>query len=235
VSADDGPHRARFVVGAGGVSGPVGRSLAGRVPLSSLSLCAGYYVHPPGGNIVVGFLRRRACYAWMFPGPSAASVGVVSPLGAADGKELLNVLRAWLDGAFPGLRFDLTRPFFALVPEYRSRRSPVCGPGWALVGDEAGVADPVTREGIFFSLLSSEALACALREGDEASYGRRFTTLMASAHRRALAARRLFFRPPLPGLLVRAARRSPRSRELLGGFFSGDLAYDAGFLRALLA
>ena len=39
----------------------------------------------------------------------------------------------------------------------------VCGEGWALIGDAAGFADPVTGEGIYYALRSAELFAeCAL-------------------------------------------------------------------------
>ncbi len=36
------------------------------------------------------------------------------------------------------------------------------GPGWLLTGDAAGLVDPITREGIFFPLLSGQLAADAL-------------------------------------------------------------------------
>ena len=38
----------------------------------------------------------------------------------------------------------------------------LAGPRWALVGDAAGLVDPITREGIFFALASGQWVADAL-------------------------------------------------------------------------
>ena len=41
-----------------------------------------------------------------------------------------------------------------------------CGPGWALLGDAAGFADPVTGEGIYYALRSAELFADVFLEGN---------------------------------------------------------------------
>jgi flavin-dependent dehydrogenase len=159
-------HRAGVLAGADGASSRVRRLLSSPFPARSLSLCAGYYVAPPApGTASIGFIGPRASYAWLFPGPGRSSAGIVAPLPGCRGESLLRILRDWLEMKFPGFRFDYSRPYAALVPTAGFHAGRVHGDGWALIGDAAGVADPVTREGICFAVHSAELLASALRKG----------------------------------------------------------------------
>ena len=45
-----------------------------------------------------------------------------------------------------------------------------CGDGWALLGDAAGFADPVTGEGIYYALRSAELLAESYLAGEPLKY-----------------------------------------------------------------
>src|SRR6185436_10076534 len=49
-----------------------------------------------------------------------------------------------------------------------------CGDGWALLGDAAGFADPVTGEGIYYALRSAELFAAAFLEGKPEEYEERW-------------------------------------------------------------
>ena len=50
----------------------------------------------------------------------------------------------------------------------------MAGEDWALLGDAAGFADPVTGEGIYYALRSAELFAEAYAANDLASYEKRW-------------------------------------------------------------
>jgi flavin-dependent dehydrogenase len=50
------------------------------------------------------------------------------------------------------------------------QRSRIAGSDWALIGDAAGLVDPITGEGIYFALRSGELLAEALLTGHMEHY-----------------------------------------------------------------
>jgi flavin-dependent dehydrogenase len=62
----------------------------------------------------------------------------------------------------------------------------LAGPRWCLLGDAAGLVDPVTREGICFALRSAESIAAALGAADQARdfTMRLFDTAIASSRAR---------------------------------------------------
>ena len=61
----------------------------------------------------------------------------------------------------------------------------VCGDDWALLGDAAGFADPVTGEGIYYALRSAELFAECFLSGAAQSY----ETDLARRFRRRVATR----------------------------------------------
>jgi len=226
IRTDSSERIASFLVGADGVAGIARRTLAGRFPPSALSLCAGYYLSAPDpARIVIGFLRRRESYAWIFPRPDMASAGIGAPLAGGHAGALRGELRSWLTGIHPDHPFDFSRPYASLVPTYTGTSNAVCGDGWALVGDAAGVAEPVTREGIFFSIASAEICASAILEGRSVSYSRHLSAFLSERFRGALLIRRHLFTPFLTRRVIRTLSRSRAARKRMQSFFSGDLRY----------
>jgi flavin-dependent dehydrogenase len=108
------------------------------------------------------------------------------------------------------------------------------GDRWLLVGDAAGLVDPITREGIYYALASAELAAASLM-ADHSS--RRYTAgLRDGIHKELRKAARMkdrFFKSAFTGLLIKALQRSPAIRHVMAGLVSGTQSY-AGLRRRLL-
>lgn len=226
IQTDGSEHQAGFLVGADGASGIVRRTVSQCHPASSFSLCAGYYFDPPDKErITIGLLRRSSAYTWLFPQPGPASAGIASPLTGIDRNTLLEELRSWMERIFPGVVFDYSRPYSALVPTYRKDGIRAFGEAWALVGDAAGVAEPVTREGIHFSLKSAELCAEALLGGEIDRYGSLLSRFLSQQHRVALLIRKYLFTSLFAECSIRLFMKSSSVRKKPEKFFSGTLRY----------
>jgi len=220
--------RSHYLVGADGATSIVRRRLSRRFTRPSMSLCAGYYLEPVDKeSIFVGYLKRKASYAWIFPRPGLASTGIGAPIKGANADSLRSELREWLERLYPGHKFDYSRPYASLVSTYAGAVSTVSGDGWALVGDAAGVADPVTREGIFFSMVSAKLLADSILEGHPETYGARFAQFMRGSHRFATFLRKYAFRASPIERMFWLLQKSASGRAALEEFFSGSLDYVA--------
>ena len=104
-----------------------------------------------------------------------------------------------------------------------------------LLGDAAGLVDPITREGIYFALLSAEHAAASLSgRAADLDYIERLREMVYSELIRAARLKARFFRPELLALLVRALNRSVRVREIMADLVAGRQTY-AGLRRRLLA
>ena len=102
----------------------------------------------------------------------------------------------------------------------------IAGERWALVGDAAALADPITGEGIYYALRSAVALADALREGPVTRYPER---LLADFGHELLAAARLPRALLRAGAsrrrMVRFASRSAAIRTILADLVLGEQGY----------
>jgi flavin-dependent dehydrogenase len=110
--------------------------------------------------------------------------------------------------------------FGAKIPtlDYASWRGlQTVGAGWALVGDAAGFADPITGEGIYYALKSSDLMADALLSDTTGAYTNAATTYEAS------------WRDAFGHDLERASRRLPLFYR---GRFCGRIFTDAMILLA---
>src|SRR5207244_2789082 len=84
----------------------------------------------------------------------------------------------------------------------------VAGPGWLLVGDAAGLVDPITREGIYFALLSGEWAADAAVAGDAGPYAARIRAQIVPGLGRAARRKAGLFQQAFTGLLITAVQYS---------------------------
>ncbi len=188
----------RYVVGADGPLSTVAR-LSGEV---RQRLCGAAYVRafprsledlePHLGTVVFDPTVTRRGYGWIFPKRDHLNVGVYSQLPL--GKWLLRDLRRFVESRVPG--WDTRGPFAAPIPVSASPRFAARAPSHVggarspgshvlFAGDSAGLADPVTGEGISFAMESGRAaadsVAEALRAGVDAAaiYGSRVRTEIA--------------------------------------------------------
>jgi flavin-dependent dehydrogenase len=102
------------------------------------------------------------------------------------------------------------------------------GAGWLLVGDAAGLVDPITREGIFFALQSA-ARAADVLSSDSPDRARQYRDLVrediATELARAARFKATFFRPSFIQLLVEALRASGRIRGVMADLIAGTQSY----------
>src|SRR5437773_699558 len=104
-----------------------------------------------------------------------------------------------------------------------------CGEHWALLGDAAGFADPVTGEGIYYALRSAELFAFAYLSGKPPTYERLWRRDFGRELQRASQMRRKFYGnfwgAPFTERMIEFARGHRGIREVLGQLISGDQGY----------
>src|SRR5207244_2971866 len=82
-------------------------------------------------------------------------------------------------------------------------RSVLAGPRWCLAGDAAGLVDPITREGIYFALLSGAWAAESLMASASAGcYSSRVRDEIVPELIRAARFKARFFRPAFNRLML---------------------------------
>ena len=104
-----------------------------------------------------------------------------------------------------------------------------CGEHWALLGDAAGFADPVTGEGIYYALRSAELFADAYLSGEPLNYERLWRVDFGRELQRASQMRRKFYGnfwgAPFTERMIEFARGHRGIRKILGKLVAGDQGY----------
>lgn len=211
------------------------------------------------GPTVIAFLPGWAGYAWAFPRLDHISFGIATAQDAFDHKALDVMLwdfmigyycvkegtsaRIWPsakgrvkgDGRDKQIRerlLPLAERYAAripgLAPETLDARR-VAGEDWALLGDAAGFADPVTGEGIFYALRSAEMFAEAALRGDVSAYEKEWRADFGRELRRASQMRRRFYGEfwggPFTDRMIRFAGIHRGIRRTLRELVAGDQSY----------
>jgi flavin-dependent dehydrogenase len=104
-----------------------------------------------------------------------------------------------------------------------------CGEDWALLGDAAGFADPVTGEGIYYALRSGELFAEAYLSGSPLNYEQLWRADFGRELQRASQMRRKFYGnfwgAPFTERMIEFARGHRGIRKVLGQLVAGDQGY----------
>jgi flavin-dependent dehydrogenase len=123
-------------------------------------------------------------------------------------------------------------PYAARIPGLAPRTwetRKACGDGWALLGDAAGFADPVTGEGIYYALRSAELFAESYLKATPEAYEKLWRTDFGGELKRASEMRRRFYGnfwgAPFTDRMIEFARGHRGIRKVLGQLVAGDQGY----------
>lgn len=259
VVSDSGAERTgSFLIGAEGANSGVAKILAGPLPPSDMEVAFGYRAPLPANNVApaaVAFLPGWVGYAWAFPRPDHLSFGIATTQDAFEHEPLDDLLWQFMIGYYEQcdgrtVKFwhnDTNTPertriqdHLRTTSERYAARIPglapktwdtrkVSGEDWALLGDAAGFADPVTGEGIYYALRSAELFAEAYLSGLPESYEQRWKKDFGAELRRAAQMRRRFYGnfwgAPFTERMIEFARGHRGVKRVLGDLVAGEQGY----------
>ncbi len=150
-----------LLIGADGAHSIVRRMLG--IKLDKNRWCLGLLALAPGdfGNtIVIKFVAGLSGYIWIFPRKDETSIGICSDLTTAHIREMKETLIQFLQKEcnFVDSEVQFKSAVIPVVSEEDIKHYKISGQSWALVGDAAGFADPITGEGIYYALRSAQLL-----------------------------------------------------------------------------
>ena len=230
--------RAGWVIGADGPNSLVRRRLSRPFARADLSIATGFFVHGVSSpDIAIAFEDDPPGYLWSFPRRDHLAVGVCAQADHASSATLVPFASRWIARNVPaGSTLErYSWPIPSLRVATLQGEAPA-GPRWMLLGDAGGMVDPITREGIFFALLSAEAAADSLIDGGDAAarYAARIHATIYDELIRAARLKARFFNPHFTTLLLRALEKSAAVRAVMVDLIAGRQPY-RGLRRRLLA
>lgn len=257
--SDSAEWQGQILIGADGAGSAIARMLVGPLPPSEMEVAFGYRAPLPENDTaptVVAFLPKWVGYAWAFPRPDHISFGIATTQDAFEHEPLDKLLwdfmigyyrqredekaNLWASRKTDQQRDARIKDRLASTAERYAARIPglndttwdkrqACGEGWALLGDAAGFADPVTGEGIYYALRSAELFAESFLADDPLSYERRWREDFGAELRRASQMRRRFYGnfwgAPFTERMIEFARGHRGIKRVLGDLVAGEQGY----------
>jgi geranylgeranyl reductase family protein len=228
----DGEVQSDFLIGADGAASMVRRSVSQPLQPSDLCVTLGYFI--PGGfspHMKIYFVPGFEGYIWSFPRPGHTSYGLITrsdPGWTARAKTLLsNFIIADLGAEVLEQSEFYSAPVPCLGPR-TWKKNAVSGDGWALIGDAAGLVDPITGEGIYYAFKSAQILAETMDRPE--LYAPKIHAEIGRELFRASRMYKRFYRGRFLGAdfkkrTVQLSKRSRTLQTILGNLMTGNQSY----------
>ena len=251
--------RAPVLVAADGANSRIARELAGALHTSEMEVAFGYrapLLQSESAPTVIAFLPGWAGYAWAFPRVDHISFGIATAQDAFDHTALDQLLWRFMIGYRRVCRDESAQLWVqrtqdktldnenekdlrATVDRYAARipglsaktwdERKTCGDNWALLGDAAGFADPVTGEGIYYALRSAELFSKAYLSHQPSLYEKLWREDFGRELKRAAEMRGRFygnfFGAPFTERMIELGRKHKGIRGVLTELVAGEQGY----------
>ena len=158
---------ADYILGADGAVSRVRNKLGSKLPREAYFKAIDYLVTEKNLPLHIGFDKKLNGYLWVFPREKNCSIGIVD--FDDDQSQRMKLLDDYM-ARFNVSESAVEKKRSALIPSLRKqdlKLHEISGESWALVGDAAALAEPITGEGIYYAIYSSWLFADCLRKKED--------------------------------------------------------------------
>ena len=227
-----GEYPADHLVFAAGARNPFRAQFLSAISADDLMVTAGYFIPGISSLVRIQFLKDISGYIWIFPRPDHVSAGIAAKMGENSTADLRRLLEQWLrenNFSLEGARF-----YSHILPAFRAQtldQMKVCGDGWTMIGDSAGLVDPITGEGLYYALRSAELCAQALLAEKPAQYEAQLEEEVLCELKIAARVSQRFYTGQVFGesvleRMISLTQKSANIRELMSDLFAGIQGYE---------
>ena len=231
VNTPNGEYSTSYLIFAAGARNPFRAQFLAPISPSDLMVTAGYFIPGRSSLMQIQFLKGITGYIWVFPRADHVSAGIAGKMGEMSAADLRRVLEKWL--AENGYDLEGARFYSHILPSFRTssfETLEVSGDNWAIIGDSAGLVDPITGEGLYYALRSAELCANALLRARPDEYRALLKEELLPELKLAARVSRRFYTGQVFGdsvleQMVSLTAKSASFRELMSDLFAGIQGY----------
>ncbi len=224
-------YRASYVIVAAGARNSLRTQFLPPISPCDLMVTAGYFIPGSRSLMQIRLLQGITGYIWVFPRVDHVSAGIMAKIGETSTGKLRHRLERWLEAN--GFPLDGARFYSHILPSFRAQTFDaleVCGDGWAMIGDSAGLVDPITGEGLYYALRSAELCANALLAGRPDDYRATLGAEVITELKLAAQVSQRFYSGQIFGesvleRMVSLTAQSASIRDLMSDLFAGTQGY----------
>jgi len=140
----------KVIVGADGANSHIRKHVDENYRPEALCLEGKFFTEDINDNLCIYFSAARSGYGWCFPKNGHYTVGIGGLI--KKNKDIKHIFNAFTKRI--GKQIDEANTTGALIPFGKYVRKP-CKDNILLLGDAAGLVDPITGEGLYFAFLSA--------------------------------------------------------------------------------
>jgi flavin-dependent dehydrogenase len=224
-------YAANYLIMATGARNSFRSKFAPDLGPENFIVAVGYYIPGSSSTVQVKFIDGLHGYIWIFPRADHFATGICGHMQSRSTAELRQLLEQHLPEF--GLSHENGKFYAHILPSLTPeslRNMQLCGEGWAMIGDAAGLVDAITGEGLYYALRSAELVSEAILSGMPEAYTRSAQRdIIPELERAASIADRFYAGEWLGGSvlerMVQLTGSSTRFRQLMRDLFSGAQEY----------
>jgi geranylgeranyl reductase family protein len=228
ISTDHGGYEAEILVGADGAMSRTRKILGIPTGKPDCFLALECFLDIIGDSVTFTFSPDLKGYLWAFPRVDKTGVGIMCRHDTGKRIGILkDMLRHYIEIHFPG-HFKGVSFRGAVIPVFSAdkfRRQRICSENWALIGDAASFADPITGEGIYYALCSADILASCIAENSLPHYQHLCRERIGGILLEASRSYQYLYRDEFIVTMVALVEKSKTMRRIVSDMMAGDIKY----------